>query len=101
MFVYLGNILVATEDQKTHSEHVMWVFTLLGNFGMRQNREKCTFLQTSTELYRYKLSVKVICILEERLIGPSSIKKTENMYKMRQYFEFAIYLKKVLPLFSD
>lgn len=47
VFVYIGDLLIASKDMEEHMTHFHTIFKRLHEYGLRINREKCHFTQSS------------------------------------------------------
>ena len=56
VFIYLDDMLVASQDRKLHLEHLHVVLNLLVQNGLVLNLEKCSFAQSEIEYLGHKIT---------------------------------------------
>ena len=68
VILYLDNILIYTEDEsKSHIQTVYWFLNQLQIFLLYANLKKCWFHQEEAQFLGYIVSLRGICIEDERI----------------------------------
>ena len=92
VFVYIDDILIASENETQHLEDLRRVFTTLDKHGMVVNRAKCVLGQTSLEFLGYTVTDSGISPLSERVDAiravppPTSVKELQSFLGMINYY---------------
>ena len=92
IFVYIDDILVASENLQQHLEDLELVFKALSANGLVVQRSKCVLGQTSLEFLGYKVDSTGIAPLPDRVEAirktspPSSIKELQRFLGMVGYY---------------
>ena len=91
-FVYIDDILVASETPEEHLEDLKRVFDILDDNGMVVNRSKCVLGQTSLEFLGYRVDQHGVSPLPERVEAirkqtpPTTIKELQRFLGMVNYY---------------
>ena len=91
-FVYIDDILVASETREEHLEDLKRVFEILDDNGMVVNRSKCVLGKTSLEFLGYKVDQHGVSPLPERVEAirrqkrPTTIKELQRFLGMVNYY---------------
>ena len=67
VIVYLDDILIYTDNDKSHVTAVQWVLKQLRKFSLFANLKKCRFHQEEVRFLGYVVSSKGIRIEDERI----------------------------------
>ena len=92
VFVYIDDILVASESPEQHLEDLETVFKLLEDNGLVVQRPKCILGKPSLEFLGYKLDATGITPLEDRVETiraaqpPTTIKELQRFLGMINYY---------------
>ena len=92
VFVYIDDILVASESLDQHYDDLKNVFQILETHGMVINRAKCVLAQPSVEFLGYKVDQNGITPLPERVQvikktpAPSTVKELQSFLGMINYY---------------
>jgi Reverse transcriptase (RNA-dependent DNA polymerase) len=84
MFVYMDDILIATETRLEHAKTLESVFKKFTEFGLRGKFEKCEFYQNSILFLGNELSEKGIRFPSERLEGLNDMTPSGNICKIQR-----------------
>ena len=91
-FVYIDDILVASETPQEHLEDLKRVFEILDDNGLVINRSKCVLGKTSLEFLGYKVDEHGVAPLPERVEAirkqnrPTTIKELQRFLGMVNYY---------------
>ena len=92
VFVYIDDILVASDNMEEHLEHLKVVFQTLSDNGMIANRAKCILGKSSLDFLGYRVDATGIAPLPERVEAiratepPTSIKELQRFNGMINYY---------------
>ena len=92
VFVYIDDILVASESLDQHYDDLKNVFQILETHGMVINRAKCVLAQSSVEFLGYKVDKNGITPLPERVVdikktaAPTTVKELQSFLGMINYY---------------
>ena len=92
VFVYIDDILVASDDMDQHMEHLREVFQILADNGMIVNRAKCVLGKSSLDFLGYRVDSTGISPLPERVEAiratpsPTTIKELQRFNGMINYY---------------
>ena len=91
-FVYIDDILVASENPQQHMEDLKRVFEILDENGLIINRSKCVLGKTSLEFLGYRVDEHGVSPLPERVEAicrqtrPTTIKELQRFLGMVNYY---------------
>ena len=92
VFVYIDDILVASETPEQHIEDLKKVFTILAENGLVVQRSKCVLGKSSLDFLGYKVDTTGISPLPERVEAiravppPTNIKELQRFLGMINYY---------------
>ena len=92
VFVYIDDILVASETPEQHLSDLKRVFTILAENGLVVNRKKCVLGQESLEFLGYLVNAKGIAPLPDRVEAirsippPKTVKDLQSFLGMLNYY---------------
>ena len=92
VFVYIDDILIASESLDQHYEDLKAVCTILEQHGMVINRAKCILAQPSVEFLGYKVDKNGITPLSDRVDtirktpAPTTVKELQSFLGMVNYY---------------
>ena len=92
VFVYIDDILVASDSMEEHLEHLKQVFQILSDNGMIVNRSKCVLGKSSLDFLGYRVDATGISPLPERVetiratAPPTTIKELQRFNGMINYY---------------
>ena len=92
VFVYIDDILVASDNMEEHLEHLKTVFQILSDNGMIVNRAKCILGKPSLDFLGYRVDATGIAPLPERVEAirstepPTTIKELQRFNGMINYY---------------
>ena len=92
VFVYIDDILVASETLDQHYDDLKNVFQILETHGMVINRAKCVLAQSSVEFLGYKVDKNGITPLPDRVTDikktaqPTTVKELQSFLGMINYY---------------
>ena len=92
VFVYIDDILVASETPEQHLEDLALVFKILSENGLVVNRAKCVLGKSSLEFLGYRVDATGIAPLEDRVAAirelspPKTVKDLQSYLGMLNYY---------------
>ena len=92
VYVYIDDILVASETKEQHIEDLRRLFVTLEANGMVLNRKKCIFGQSQVEFLGYKVDQNGVHPMEDRVTAiretatPTSIKELQRFLGVINYY---------------
>ena len=92
VFVYIDDILIASESYDQHYEDLKQVCTILERHGMVVNRSKCILAQSSVEFLGYHVDKDGIMPLPDRVEdirktpAPTTVKELQSFLGMVNYY---------------
>ena len=92
VFVYIDDILVASDNLDQHYDDLKTVFTILEQHGMVINRAKCVLAVPSVEFLGYRVDKDGITPLPERVLDikktppPTTVKELQSFLGMINYY---------------
>ena len=84
-FVYLDDILVASEDEASHLVHLQQTFSILRSNGLVLNKSKCQFLQKEVEYLGHKISAAGISPLPSGVEAVASYPKPSTVKELQGF----------------
>ena len=108
VFVYIDDILVASNSKEEHLQHLEEVFSILAANGLVVNRAKCDLGKPSLNFLGYRVDSNGIAPLDERVEAirsippPTTVKELQRFLGMFNYYRrFVAHAAELLfPLFD-
>ncbi|KAK9887623.1 hypothetical protein WA026_023582 [Henosepilachna vigintioctopunctata] len=98
---YIDDILIFSNDENKHSEHIEIVLKELDNAGLKINLEKCKFYQKEVKYLGYKLNQEGLELDEERIKIIQNYKRPKNLKTLRGFIGMINYFKRLIPNISE
>ena len=97
---YLDDIIIFSQDETQHLEHLEIVFSHLREAGLKMKRSKCDFFKREIHYLGHLISPEGISPLPNKL---DSIKHmpVPNSAKIKQFLGLTGYYRKFVPRFAD
>lgn len=96
-FPYVDDILLFSEDEKSHKELLHQVLKRLNDHGIALSLEKCEFGKTEIEFLGYKVSANGISPPTGRIQAISSYKKPKEIQELRRFLGMINFYRDCLP----
>lgn len=108
VFVYLDDVLIASNNSAEHKHHLRMLFKRLSEYGMMINKEKCEFGKSELDFLGHHISEHGIVPLEKRIIAITNYPRPEDQTSLKKflgminfYFRFVPHLAQTLiPLYK-
>ena len=97
VFVYLDDILVASENKTQHLQHLRTLFTKLKDNSLVINADKCEFGQSQLDFLGYTVSCKGAKAPVKRVEAILNFPKTENAKSLAEFIGMITYYHRFLP----
>ena len=97
VFVYIDDILVASETPAQHLEDLKAVFSILAENGLVVNRAKCTLGASSLQFLGYLLDENGISPLPERVEGLSKFPVPTTVKELQRFLGIVNYYRRFIP----
>lgn len=98
---YVDDILIFSENEKKHYEHIKIILNELDKSGLKLNIEKCQFFQKNIEYLGYIINEKGIEINQNRLDEIKNYPRPKNLRTLRGFLGILNYYKKFIPNLSN
>jgi cleavage and polyadenylation specificity factor subunit 1 len=96
-FVYLDDILIASEDMVEHTKHLEEVFSRLRAAGLLLNREKCVFAEPVVDFLGHQVSQAGIAPLKSRVEAIASFPKPVTVKQLMSFLGMLNFYRRFLP----
>ena len=96
-FVYIDDILVASETEEEHLHDLKVVLDLLRENGLVTNRKKCILGRSSIEFLGYQVDENGISPLPERVDAIRQIKRPTTVKELQRFLGMVNYYRKFIP----
>ena len=97
VFVYIDDILVASENMEQHLQDLKQVFEILSANGMVVNRSKCILGKSSLEFLGYYVDEKGIAPLAERVEAIRAFPPPTNIKELQRFLGMVNYYRRNIP----
>ena len=98
---YLDNIIIFSENELQHLEHLETVFSHLGEAGLKMEWSKCDFFKREIHCLGHLISPEVISPLPNKLDCIQHMPARKNMKEIKQFLGLTGYYRKFVPRFAD
>ena len=96
IFVYIDDILVASESPEQHLEDLALVFKTLSENGLVVNRAKCVLGKSSLEFLGYRVDASGISPLEDRVAAIREMKPPKTVKDLQSYLGMLNYYRRFI-----
>ena len=97
VFVYIDDILVASDNMKDHLEHLREVFQILSDNGMIVNRAKCVLGKSSLDFLGYRVESTGISPLPERVEAIRATSPPTTITELQRFNGMINYYRRWIP----
>lgn len=94
---YLDDILIFSETQEEHIQHVRTVLELLSAAGASIRAEKCFFMVSTVKFLGYRLGGGVVDLTQDRVATLSEYEKPTTIRQLRSFLGALNYVARWLP----
>lgn len=96
-YPYLDDVLIASETEDEHLEHLKKVFTRLEQFGISINKEKCLFGETSIEFLGHTITQDGISPLQSKCEVIREFPLPADQRALRRFLGMINYYRRFIP----
>lgn len=100
VLIYIDDIIVFSETEAEHEEHLRKVFKCLSEAGLQLKLSKCSFMQPSVNLLGFKISAEGIAPLEEKVKAIQSLEAPKNVKGVRSFLGLANYYRQCIKNYA-
>ena len=97
---YFDDILIFSNDIKSHFEHLTHVLNKLASAGMKINQRKCDFVKQEVEFVGHRVSKQGVSPVERKLKDIIDFKEPINTDQLRSFLGLAGFYKKFVENFA-
>lgn len=97
VFVYIDDILVMSNDQEQHEQHLRQVFQKLKDYSLSINPSKCHFGQPQVNFLGYTLNAQGYSPTAERLDKIHQFPRPETVMELQRFLGMINYYRRCIP----
>ena len=98
---YLDNIIIFSQDELQHLEHLEVVFSRLWEAGLKMKCSKCDFFKSEIHYLGHLISPEGISLLPNKLDSIKHMLVPNNAKEIKQFLGLTGYYRKFVPRFAD
>ena len=98
---YLDDIIIFSENESQHLEHLDTVFSHLREAGLKMKWSKCDFFKSEIHYLEHLISPEGISPLPNKLDCIQHMPALKNMKEIKQFLGLTGYYRKFVPRFTD
>lgn len=100
VFTYVDDILIASENEIQHMEHLKIIFTQLQKYGLNIKPNKCTFGVPKIDFLSYEISADGIQPSKERIQVITNFEKPNSINKLQKFLGMVNYYHRYIPMLA-
>jgi Reverse transcriptase (RNA-dependent DNA polymerase) len=101
VLVYLDDILVYSNSEEEHREHLRLVFETLREHRLYAKPSKCTFSQPTVEFCGHIVGQGVVRVLPSKVKVIQDWPKPRTVHEIRQFYGLVNYYRRFISLFLE
>ena len=101
VMTYLDNIIIFSENESQHLEHLETVFSHLREAGLKMKWSKCDFFKSEIHYLGHLISQEGISPLPNKLDCIKHMPAPKNVKEIKQFLGLTGYYRKFVPRFAD
>ena len=101
LWVYLDDILIASDSPENHLDHLSQLFTRLQEAGLRINPDKCVFGAESLTFVGHLITASGVSPLPARVDSIRQFPQPSNQKQLRQYLGMVNFYHRFIPQAAD
>ena len=101
VFVYLDDVLIASDNEADHLNDLITVFSILSENNLRLTSSKCQFFQSSLTFLGYQISADGVRPPNDRVSAITDMALPETPTQLRQFIGTLIFFRQVVPNFAN
>ena len=98
---YLDDIIIFSQDEFQHLEHLEIVFSCLREAGLKMKRSKCDFFKSEIHYLGHLISPEGISPLPNKLDSIKHMPVPNSAKEIKQFLGLTGYYRKFVPRFAD
>ena len=99
--MYLDNIIIFSQDELQHLEHLEIVFSCLWEAGLKMKCSKCDFFKSEIHYLGHLISPEGISLLPNKLDSIRHMPVPNSVKEIKQFLGLTGYYRKFVPRFAD
>ena len=99
--MYLDDIIIFSQDELQHLEHLEIVFSCLWEAGLKMKHSKCDFFKSEIHYLGHLISPEGISPLPNKLDSIRHMPVPNSAKKIKQFLGLTGYYRKFVPRFAD
>ena len=99
--IYLDDIIIFSQDESQHLEHLEIVFSRLQEAGLKMKRSKCDFFKSEIHYLGHLISLEGISPLPNKLDSIKYMPAPNSAKEIKQFLGLTGYYRKFVPRFAD
>ena len=99
--MYLDDIIIFSQDELQHLEHLEIVFSRLREAGLKMKRSKCDFFKSKIHYLGHLISPEGISSLPNKLDSLRHMPVPNSAKEIKQFLGLTGYYRKFVPRFAD
>lgn len=97
LFNFIDDVIIASDDESTHRQHLSEVFKRFNEFGITINLSKCSFGQSEIEFLGFLVTPEGIKPLEDKVRSIIDFPKPETVEQLRRFLGMINFYRAHLP----
>lgn len=97
LFVYIDDVLIASETEEEHERHLRTAFERLNQFGITINVSKCAFGKSKLDFLGFEVSTEGIRPLPEKVQAIVDYPRPETIQDLRRFLGMANFYRAHIP----
>ena len=97
VFVYLDDVLVASETADQHERHLRQLFTALGQHGLVLNEGKCVFGVRQIDFLGHRVSARGIRPLPDKVAAVRRFERPRTIKSLQRFLGLVNFYRRFLP----
>ena len=98
---YLDDIIIFSNNEEEHLQHIEEIFERLERFGLKMKREKCDFFKKHIQYLGHLIAEDGFTPLPEKLESIRNMPRPKTAKEVKQFLGLIGYYRKFIPRFSD
>ena len=98
---YLDDIIIFSNNEIEHLQHIEEIFNRLERFGLKMKREKCDFFKKHIQYLGHLIVEDGFTPLPEKLKSIRNMPRPKTPKEVKQFLGLIGYYRKFVPRFSD